>query len=57
MVEIFSFLNFYIGGHFENKKKPKSTTLSDDLFFQKDPLFGVNLTFFAPWLPWKQPPF
>ena len=25
--------------------------------FQKDPLFGVNLTFFAPWLPWQQPPF
>ena len=21
--------------------------------FQKDPLFGVNLTFFAPWLPWQ----
>jgi hypothetical protein len=19
--------------------------------------FGVNLTFFAPWLPWQQPPF
>ena len=25
--------------------------------FQKDPLFGVNLTFFAPWLPWQRPPF
>ena len=25
--------------------------------FQKDPLYGVNLTFFAPWLPWQQPPF
>ena len=32
----------------------KSTTLSDDLFcvkFQKDPLYGLNLTLFAPWLP------
>ena len=25
--------------------------------FQKDPEFGVNLTFFAPWLPWQRPPF
>ena len=25
--------------------------------FQKDPLFGVNLTLFAPWLPWQRPPF
>jgi hypothetical protein len=25
--------------------------------FQKDPLFGVNLTFFAPRLPWQRPPF
>ena len=25
--------------------------------FQKDPQFGVNLTFFAPWLPWQRPPF
>ena len=25
--------------------------------FQKDQLFGVNLTFFAPWLPWQRPPF
>jgi hypothetical protein len=25
--------------------------------FQKDPLFGVNLTFFAPWLSWQGPPF
>ena len=24
---------------------------------QKDPLFGVNLTFFATWLPWQRPPF
>jgi hypothetical protein len=25
--------------------------------FQKDPLYGLNLTFFAPWLPWQRPPF
>ena len=25
--------------------------------FQKDPLYGVNLTFFAPWLPWQRLPF
>jgi hypothetical protein len=25
--------------------------------FQKDPLYGVNLTFFAPWLPWQWTPF
>ena len=25
--------------------------------FQKDPLFGVNLTLFAPWLPWQRPSF
>ena len=54
---IFNYLfNFYIDGHFEMAAilkilKTKSTTLSDDL------LFGVNLTFFAPWLPWQRPPF
>ena len=25
--------------------------------FQKDPLYGLNLTFFTPWLPWQRPPF
>ena len=25
--------------------------------FQKDPLYGLNLTFFAPWLPWQRLPF
>jgi hypothetical protein len=25
--------------------------------FQKDPLFGVNLTFFASWLSWQGPAF
>jgi hypothetical protein len=25
--------------------------------FQKDPLYGVNLTFFASWLPWQRLPF
>ena len=25
--------------------------------FQNDPQFGVNLTFFAPWLSWQRPPF
>ena len=25
--------------------------------FQKNPLYGLNLTFFAPWLPWQRPPF
>jgi ribosomal protein L35AE/L33A len=23
----------------------------------KNVKFGVNLTFFAPWLPWQRPPF
>jgi hypothetical protein len=22
--------------------------------FQRDPLYGLNLTFFAPWLPWQR---
>jgi hypothetical protein len=38
--------------------KTKSTTLSDDLYFcvkfQKVPLYGVNLSHFAPWLPWQR---
>ena len=25
--------------------------------FQKDPLYGLNLTFFAPWLPLQRSPF
>jgi hypothetical protein len=25
--------------------------------FQKDPLYGMNSTYFAPWLPWQRPPF
>ena len=27
------------------------------VMFQKDPLYGLNLTFFAPWLPWQRSPF
>jgi hypothetical protein len=27
------------------------------IMFQKDPLYGFRLTFFAPWLPWQWPPF
>jgi hypothetical protein len=56
---IFEFLTifeiFYIGGHFEMAVIlkiliTKSTTLSDNLFcvkFQKDPLYGLNLTLFC----------
>jgi hypothetical protein len=66
---IFEFLTiffyFYIGGHFEMaailKIKKQRTQLWVIIYFcvkfQKDPLFGVNLTFFAPWLPWHRPPF
>jgi hypothetical protein len=38
------------GGHFESKMTAKIQK-------SKDPLFGVNLTFFAPWLPWQRSPF
>ena len=59
------FLNFYIGGPFEMSAilkilKTKSTIWVMIYFcfkFQKDPLFGVNLTFFTPWLPWQRPTF
>jgi hypothetical protein len=59
---IFSdFLNFYIGGHFEmvailKIKKPPQFWVMIYFYikFQKDPLFGVNLTFFAPWLLWQR---
>ena len=40
--------------------KTKSTTLSDDLFLcqvSKESDVRLNLTFFAPWLPWQRPPF
>ena len=40
--------------------KTKSTTLSDDLFLcqvSEGSAVRVNLTFFAPWLPWQLPPF
>ena len=56
----FNFLNFYIGDHFENLKKQRAQLWVMIYFcvkFQKDPLYGVNLTFFAPWLPWQRPPF
>ena len=61
---IFEFLtivfNFYIGGHLENFKKERAQLWVMIYFcvrFQKDPLYGLNLTFFTPWLPWQRPPF
>ena len=61
---IFEFLtivfNFYIGGHLENFKNERAQPWVMIYFcvrFQKDPLYGLNLTFFAPWLPWQRPPF
>jgi hypothetical protein len=47
------FYNFYIGGHFENFKNRAQfwVMIYFCVMFQKDLLFGVNLTFFAPWLP------
>jgi hypothetical protein len=38
------------GGHFEPKMVAKIQKSSD-------PLYGLNLTFFAPWLPWQWSPF
>ena len=58
-----SFLNlkiFYIGGHFENFKNKEHNFEWWSIFvssFKRIHLFGVNLTFFAPWLPWQWPPF
>ena len=53
------FLNFNIGGHFEHFKNRAQLWVM--IYFcvklQKDLLFGLNLTFFAPWLPWQRPPF
>jgi hypothetical protein len=51
------FFYFYIGGHFKNKEHNFWVMIYFCVKFQKDPLFGVNLTFFAPWLPWQRPPF
>ena len=55
----FNFFNFYIGGHFENFKNRAQlwVMIHFCVKFQKDPLYGFRLTFFAPWLPWQQPPF
>jgi hypothetical protein len=44
---------FYIGSHLENFKNKEHNFEWWSIFFikfQKDPLYGVNLTFFAPWL-------
>ena len=53
------FFNFYIGGHFENFKNRAQlwVIIYFCVKFQKDPLYGLNLTFFAPWLPWQRLPF
>ena len=54
------FFNFYIGGHFENFNNKEHNFWVMIYFcvkFQKDLLYGLNLTFFAPWLPWQWPPF
>jgi hypothetical protein len=50
---------FYIGSHFENFKNRAQlwVMIYFCVKFQKDPLFGVNLTLFAPWLPLQRPPF
>ena len=54
-----NFFYLYIGGHFENFKNKAQlwVMIYFCVKFQKDPLFGVNLTYFAPWLPWQRPPF
>jgi hypothetical protein len=51
------FLNFYIGGHFEKKRWQLWVMIYFCFQFQKDPLYGFNLTFFAPWLLWQLLPF
>ena len=51
---------FYIGSHLENFKNKEHNFEWWSIFFirfQKDSLYGVNLTFFAPWLPWQRPLF
>ena len=48
-------LPFWNGGHFERAQL--WVIIYFCVKFQKDPLYGVNLTFFAPWLPWQRPPF
>jgi hypothetical protein len=34
-----------------------TVTIETAKMFQKDPLYGLNLTFFEPWLPWQRLPF
>ena len=52
------FLNFYIGGHFENFKNKEHNFEWWSIFVSSfKRIRWVNLTFFAPWLPWQQPPF
>ena len=52
------FFNFYIGGHFENFKNKEHNFEWWSIFVSSfKRIRWVNLTFFAPWLPWQQPPF
>jgi hypothetical protein len=48
------FQNFQNGRQYKNKKKIVENSKMKRF---QDPLFGVNLTFFAPWLPWQRSPF
>ena len=57
---LFLFFYFYIGGHFENFKNKEHNFEWWSIFvpsFKRIRCAKVNLTFFAPWLPWHRPPF
>jgi hypothetical protein len=41
----------------EKHKNDHNRLLAKQKLMKLDPLFEVNLTFFAPWLAWQRPPF
>jgi hypothetical protein len=52
-VVLFVFKIFKMAANIKINKIVKNSKLNR---FQ-DPVYGLNLTFFAPWLPWQRPPF
>ena len=64
---IWSTKHFHTGGWGHNECTPHYKTIKNnneremwmwqETLLQKFVKFGMNLTFFAPWLPWQRPPF
>ena len=55
--DFFLFLYWWPFGKFSKQRAQLWVMIYFCVRFQKDQLYFLNLTFFAPWLPWQRQPF